>query len=253
MGCDENLRQLKSPDTGAYSSAADADLRDNSDGKNGIGDDQEIDAITGSGTSWAASEPKLEGYLQHSWSRAMALAHAAQQPISFFRQGSTKEPQPGADFTNRDTSDDKAAVSQSAYSPLPIKAGSLTQAWRQASHTGSDLLSSARAVAAAAPGEALHRVQVSAQQSVGTVQQGWAALAGYLSNVKAAVGGDSAQHQAQRIASGWTGASPAAEDAEPSRLPHWPWSSSPASEAADSQVHVLLSLACLQCTLSQDA
>lgn len=227
---------MSSPDTGVDSSAAGADTRLDGDGRSGADDDQEIDAITGSGTSWAPSEPNLEGYLQHSWSRAMALAHAAQQPISFFRQGSTREPQPGTGYTHRDVFDDSAAASQSAYSPLPIKAGSLTQAWRQASHTGSDLLSSARAVAASAPQKALQSVQVSAQQSVGTVQQGWARAVGYLSSVKAAVGSDSAQHQAQQIASGWTGASPAAEEAEPSRLPHWPWSSSPASEAADAQV-----------------
>lgn len=144
-------------------------------------------ACTGSGASWIKSEPAatgLEGYLQHSWARAMALARAAQQPIRFF---SSKQPQPETGSPGRDNSAGDAAMSQSAYSPYPVRAQPFSEAWHQASHTGSHLLSSAQAAAESGCTNVLHSLQVSAKQSVSAVQQGWSSTAQYVSTTKAAV------------------------------------------------------------------
>ncbi len=146
-------------------------------------------ACSGSGASWTKPEPKatgLEGYLQHSWARAMALARAAQQPISLF---SSKQPQPETDSAGRSKSaEDAAATAQSAYSPYPVqKAGPLSEAWRQAAHTGSHLLSSAQAAAESGYTNVLHSLQGGAKQTVSAVQQGWSSTAQYVSTTKAAV------------------------------------------------------------------
>ncbi|KAL0027195.1 hypothetical protein WJX77_002236 [Trebouxia sp. C0004] len=148
-------------------------------------------ACSGSGAIWTKPEPeatRLEAYLQHNWARAMALARAAQQPISFF---SSKQPQPETDSPGMAKSAENAAMSQSAYSPYPVQAEPFSEAWRQASHTGSHLLSSAQAAAESGCTNVLHSLQVGAQQSVSAVQQGWSSTSQYVLTTKAAVTGKS--------------------------------------------------------------
>ena len=152
----------------------------------------DVTACSGSGASWTKPEPKatgLEGYLQHSWARAMALARAAQQPISFF---TGKQPQPETDSPGGGKSAQDASMSQSAYSPYPVQtAEPFSEAWRQASHIGSHLLSSAQAAAESGCTNVLHSLQGGAKQTVSAVQQGWSSTAQYMSTTKAAVAGKS--------------------------------------------------------------
>jgi len=164
-----------------------ASSRDAADNDIAVGN-LDATACSGSGASWTKPEPEatgLEGYLQHSWGRAMTLARVAQQPISLF---SSKQPQPETDSPGRGSSAQDASMSQSAYSPYPVQtAEPFSEAWRQASHTGSHLPSGAQAAVETGYTSVLHSLQGCAKQTVSAVQQGWSSTAQYVSTTKAAV------------------------------------------------------------------
>ncbi|DBA71745.1 TPA: hypothetical protein ACH3X2_011017 [Trebouxia sp. C0005] len=190
-------------------------------------------ACSGSGASWTRPEPEatgLEGYLQHSWARAMALAKTAQQPISFF---SSKQPQPETGSPGRDKPAEDAATSQSAYSPYPVQtAEPFSEVWRQASHTGSHLLSSAQAAAESGCTNVLHSLQVSVAQTVSAVQHGWFSTAQYVSNSKAAVAGNPGKMLPRPLQS--SSAPEQESDASPD--------THPAQELADASAQLMQSL-----------
>ncbi len=246
--CAETINLSVAPDsTDAISSRAggdwDAAACSDAADRSSIDSDSHATACTGSGASWGSDKPKateLEGLLRQNWARAMALARAAQQPIRFFHQGSTKQPQSQPDSTDVDNT--AANEAQSAYSPYPvITTEPFARAWRQASQTASDLLLSAKFAAPSdflhAPAKALHSVQAGTQQPFSVLKQSWTATAGYLSDVQAAVV-DGAKRQAGSMASRLDAASQVVS-AEAGRLLHWPWSSSP-QVSADLKVHICL-------------